>query len=53
MKDAYQVLFNGQKLYFDFSFAGLKAIQKLAHDFNTTLKYKYVKVNQDKNLISL
>jgi hypothetical protein len=53
MKNAYQALFNGQKLYFDYSFAGLKAIQKLAHDFNTTIKYKFVKVNANKNLITL
>lgn len=53
MKDAYQAILNDQKLYFDYTLAGLRAIQKLAHDFNTTIKYKHTKVNQNKNLITL
>lgn len=53
MKDAYQATFFGQKLYFEYTYAGLRAIQKLAHDFDTTIKYKIVKVNANKNLITL
>ena len=53
MKNAYQATINKQKLYFEFSFCGLKAIQKMARDFNITIKYKFVKVNDDKELITL
>ena len=53
MKEAYQATINGQKLYFEFSFCGLKAIQKMAQDMKTTIKYKYVKVGNDKELITL
>ena len=53
MKNAYQATINKQKLYFEFSFCGLKAIQKMAQDFNTTIKYKFVKVSDDKQLITL
>ena len=53
MKYAYQTTFFGQKLYFDYSYAGLKAIQKLAYDFNTSIPCKVVSVDNTKQLITL
>lgn len=53
MKNAYQAIINNQKLYFEFSFCGLKAIQKMAQELNTTIKYKFVKVSEDKELLTL
>lgn len=49
-KDAYVVVFKGAKIYFEFSFAGLKAIQKLCMDNNVDLVAKLVKVDANKKL---
>jgi hypothetical protein len=51
MKKAYQATINKQKLYFDFSLAGLLAIQKMSKELQTTIKYKCVNVDNDKILI--
>lgn len=53
MKYAYQVTFFGQKLYFDYTYAGLKAIQKLAYDYNTGIPCKVVSVDNTRQLITL
>ncbi len=52
-KDAYQIIINGQKLYFDYSLSGFKGIQYLAWKLNRTIKAKLVKVSVDKNLLEL
>lgn len=53
MKYAYQATFFGQKLYFDYTLAGLKAIQKLAYDFATGIPCKVVSVDNTRQLITL
>lgn len=52
-QDAYKVIYKGQKFYFECSFRGLKAIQKMAMNLNVDLVSKYVKVSGDKELIHL
>lgn len=49
-KDAYVVNFKGAKLYFEFSYAGLKAIQKLAMLNNCDIQCKVVKVDINKEV---
>ncbi len=49
-KDAYQIIFKGSKMYFEFSYGGLRTIQKLAMDNNCEIKIKVIKVPVDKEV---
>ncbi len=50
-KEAYRVIYKGQKFYFEFSLVGFELIQKMAKELNTTLSFKCVRVDINKELL--